>query len=407
MAAYRLHQNLHSHGIDSRMLVMESRTGDSLVTKSVGAYHPLRLGILIRKAWLKITGDPDYYFQDQNTSLFGNTSLMYKSLNPNPDIIVVHWVSNFLSIKDLSVLSRASRAPVVWYLMDMAPLTGGCHYAWDCTGYMNRCGRCPALYSAMDDDRSRKSLAIKRSVVQNCDLTVVAGSSWLMKQAQQASVFQGKRIEKIMLSVDTELFRPEDRHKARHKLNLPQDRRIIFFGAQFPRMKRKGVIYLLETLKILATQGYLDKNKVTLMVAGNPSEIRPLFDGVLPYVSLGYLSGDKMLATAYQASDLFVCPSIEDSGPMMINEAILCGTPVVAFAMGVAPDLVITGQTGYCAELKSSEDLARGIRYVLDLPAHEAQSMSEACRRLGADLCHPKVQVESFMRLFHSLLAPQ
>jgi glycosyltransferase involved in cell wall biosynthesis len=89
---------------------------------------------------------------------------------------------------------------------------------------------------------------------------------------------------------------------------------------------------------------------------------------------------------------------------MMINESIMCGTPVVSFDMGVAADLVHSRKTGYRAELKNSADLARGIRQLLDLPPEEARKMSEACRRLGFQLCHPTVQVESFMNLFHSLL---
>ena len=58
--------------------------------------------------------------------------------------------------------------------------------------------------------------------------------------------------------------------------------------------------------------------------------------------------------------------SIEDSGPMMINESIMCGTPVVCFDMGVARDLVHTGRTGYRAALRDSSDLAFGIREVGD-----------------------------------------
>jgi glycosyltransferase involved in cell wall biosynthesis len=225
-----------------------------------------------------------------------------------------------------------------------------------------------------------------------------------MDQVRKATVFSGKRLEKIMLAVDAEPFRPIERNAARRRLKLPPDRKIVFCGAQFPRLKKKGMAYLLEALNILAGQGYLEKNRVAIAVAGNPAEIKSLFEDSFPYESLGYLSGEENLAAAYQAADLFVCPSIEDSGPMMINEAIQCGTPVVSFDMGVAPDLVITGQTGYCAELKNSSDLAEGIKSVLDLSPEESRKMSETCRRLGMELCHPTAQAESFKSLFDSLL---
>jgi glycosyltransferase involved in cell wall biosynthesis len=92
---------------------------------------------------------------------------------------------------------------------------------------------------------------------------------------------------------------------------------------------------------------------------------------------------------------------------MMINEAIMCGTPVVSFDMGVAPDLVHTGKTGYRAKLRDSQDLATGITEILTLSEDAYNRMSYNCRELGLKLCHPKVQVESFERLIETALRSQ
>jgi glycosyltransferase involved in cell wall biosynthesis len=46
----------------------------------------------------------------------------------------------------------------------------------------------------------------------------------------------------------------------------------------------------------------------------------------------------------------------------MISEAMACGTPVAAFEMGSAYDLVNSGITGYRSELKNAEDLSQGIK---------------------------------------------
>jgi len=102
---------------------------------------------------------------------------------------------------------------------------------------------------------------------------------------------------------------------------------------------------------------------------------------------------------------VFLCPSIEDSGPLMINESIMCGTPVVSFDMGVAPDLVHTGKTGYRATLKDSEDLARGIYKLLNLSDTEYAQMSGNCRELGLKLYSPSVQLQGFERVFKSVRA--
>jgi glycosyltransferase involved in cell wall biosynthesis len=92
---------------------------------------------------------------------------------------------------------------------------------------------------------------------------------------------------------------------------------------------------------------------------------------------------------------------------MMINESIMCGTPVVAFEMGVAPDLVHTGQTGYRAKLKDNEDLAKGIAQILGLSKDAYDAMSNNCRELGLRSCHPDVQEKGFEQLFDELLLPR
>jgi glycosyltransferase involved in cell wall biosynthesis len=101
---------------------------------------------------------------------------------------------------------------------------------------------------------------------------------------------------------------------------------------------------------------------------------------------MGRIRDDARLALAYRASDLFVCPSVEDAGPMMIPESMLCGTPVAAFATGGAPDLIRTGETGYLARYKDSGDLAEGILGMLRAPNAEAmrEAAAAAARRLHA-----------------------
>ena len=79
---------------------------------------------------------------------------------------------------------------------------------------------------------------------------------------------------------------------------------------------------------------------------------------------MGYLDDDENLATAYRAADVFVCPSIEDAGPMMIPKR-CCVERRWLRSIQAAPDLVITGQTGYLARVGDAADVARGIEHVL------------------------------------------
>jgi len=114
-----------------------------------------------------------------------------------------------------------------------------------------------------------------------------------------------------------------------------------------------------------------------------------------------YLRDDVTLALAYQAADVFVCPSTEDAGPMMIPESMLCGTPVVAFNSGGAPDLIQTMKTGYLAKYKDSNDLASGIHALISSP-HLA-AIRNAARDIAVKNHSPQVVVSQYIELYHSL----
>src|SRR6185369_3592800 len=128
-----------------------------------------------------------------------------------------------------------------------------------------------------------------------------------------------------------------------------------------------------------------------------------LLDG-LPFAGkyVGHLNNDITLALAYQAADVFVCPSVEEAGPMMIPEAMLCGLPVAAFETGGAPDIIKHRQTGYLATLGDSGDLTKGIHFLLTAQTPEAMRID--ARQSGLAAHAPEMVVERHLTLYRSLL---
>lgn len=176
---------------------------------------------------------------------------------------------------------------------------------------------------------------------------------------------------------------------------------MIFFGAVHLENKRKGIIYLvkaLEHLKMMLKDNPELSEKITLLIAGGRFD--QIEDALsFPYHYLGKLKNNAEMAEAYQAADVFVCPSLQDAGPTMINQSIMCGTPVVAFETGVALDLVITGESGYRAVLRDPEDMARGILKILQMPAGEMEMMRKQCRALAEKEIHPEVNLGRWLRV--------
>ena len=122
------------------------------------------------------------------------------------------------------------------------------------------------------------------------------------------------------------------------------------------------MVYFLEALIVLSK--ILTKNQIKhiiINIAGDKSKMSIPKNFKTNY--LGKLNIEQLIYE-YSKADVFVCSSIEDNGPMMINESLMSGTPVVCFDTGVGPDL-INESTGYLAKNKSSSDLAEGINFVL------------------------------------------
>ena len=406
-AVHRLHANFRKAGHNSVIVVADKRSSDPDVVEMNPPYYQINQMVqqLIRRTGLTPSSAQEYHF-DFNSFTMASTRDMIKRLPFKPDVFIACWIHYFISDKHLHHLNHETDVPIVWYLMDMAPFTGGCHYAWDCLGYTTSCGRCPAIHSTHDKDMSHRRLLSKLRYLQSTDLTVVAASTWTRQQAGRARVFSGKRIERVMLGVDPDIFAPTAKEEARMLLRLPLDKKIIFLGSTSLRDKRKGLLYFKDALDILSRLLKTDtsvKQSILITLAGKLDN-EPGLDMPFPHVHLGYFAEDRQLARAYQAADVFVCPSVEDSGPMMINESIMCGTPVVSFEMGVAVDLVHTGETGYRAKLKDSSELAQGMYEILTLNKTESERISQNCRDLGQRLCHPAVQVKSFEKLIDSLV---
>ncbi len=281
------------------------------------------------------------------------------------DILHLHWTnSGFLSIDYLKQLLQTGK-PIVWTLHDMWTFTGGCHYAGECDHYINQCGNCWMLRDANDKDLSFDGWMHKNELYAAAsNITFVTCSHWLADVARTSSLINKFRITAIPNPIDTALFSPQNKNKARQDRNIDPDAKIILFGAANILDRRKGIVYLEEALQILKSN-YSDTDDVQIVIFGKNKS----FDTqTLPFKvhDMGIISSQQELVALYSLADVFVTPAIEDNLPNTVMEALSCGTPVVAFNTGGISDMVDRQQNGYLAEFKSAADFAKGIHYVLN-----------------------------------------
>ena len=81
----------------------------------------------------------------------------------------------------------------------------------------------------------------------------------------------------------------------------------------------------------------------------------------------------KQLPLDYQCADVFVQASREEGLGFAPLEALACGTPVVAAAVGGLTETIRDAETGWSYPVGDVESLARSIAAVLDNPAEASR----------------------------------
>ena len=403
-AGYALHTALRDSGHSSHMIVRYKNSDDEDVFQV--STRPFLSGYRRLRRRLPSPGfrpNRDGFNLDVEPEI--QTAEFFKFPKGSVDVICLHWITNLLTTRKIRQLYDHYGCPIVWLMVDQEPVTGGCHYSLGCDGYKRQCGKCPQLKSRREHDRSRTVWNRKQRHLSGLPLVFIACTSWVKDRINESSLFRNHRVVSIPLAIDTNIFRPFDKRVARDLLHLPLDKKIVFFGATYLEEERKGMAYLVEALRELAGRiekddYHLSKDNIFLAVAGAHSKTL-LKSLPFPGCAFGHVQDSVTLALAYQAADVFVCPSIEDAGPMMIAEAMLCGTPVVAFDTGGAPDLVETERNGYLARMRDSKDLSRGIYCVLT--ADNQRELSKEAHDTSIRFHSARAVAEQHLKLYESL----
>jgi len=82
-------------------------------------------------------------------------------------------------------------------------------------------------------------------------------------------------------------------------------------------------------------------------------------------IFLGYVEREKLIKL-YQNAVLLVIPSYYESGPLVLLEAMSCGTPVVSTPVGIAPEIMEKKKNGILIPLKSPKKMAEAISILIE-----------------------------------------
>jgi hypothetical protein len=376
----RIHQALLGQGVESVAYVLKQKRRDVPMVAAKGLLNPWqklvwglgRAFAKVKRFGVKPVGVYDF---DAEANFPAEPIIRHaRARSAKWDLVLVHWSGGFVRPETVREIAQALGARVALWQVDMAHATGGCHSHLGCQKYQTGCGACPLLSSSDPQDISSVQAARRAQLWKELDVAILAPSGWSARQAKESFTLGGRELRTFPIPLDLAVLRPADMLSARQALGLPIEGRIVLVRALDPGLVYKGFGLFLEALKQLDDQGVA----LHVAVIGDRGFLPGGFRHVT-FTELGPQRGDAALARAYQAADFFVSPSTNETGPMMAGEAMACGRPLIAYPIGIAPDLVDQGRNGTLVEpVGDAAALAAAIRAYAEMPAAELAARQQA-----------------------------
>lgn len=236
-------------------------------------------------------------------------------------------------------------------------------------------------------------------ILEQCDAVVVAtpnhiSSSDILKDFANKCHVIHHGIDPLKMAITPEIQQKVDAIKNKYQKPI-----ILFTGRL---VYYKGVEYLVQAMQnlpeahlIVVGRGVL-QDKLTAIAATCPNNI-----SFVPFLP------EDDLTAMYQACDVFVLPSVENSEAygLVQLEAMACGKPVITCDIPTGVTYVNQdGVTGIVVPVKSSEALATAIKTLLDRPDLRSKFGETAKNRVLSQFT-VDTMVDQSIELYQSMLA--
>lgn len=190
----------------------------------------------------------------------------------------------------------------------------------------------------------------ERTAIENADAVIAVSEGMKADILRSYPAVAPERVAVIHNGIDPEEFQPTPRTDALVRWGVDLDRPYVVFVGRITR--QKGIVHLLRAARhLLPTAGLV-------LCAGEPdtpeigAEVKRMVDELRAERGDGVVWIDRMLPRSdlvelLSHARVFCCPSVYEPFGIVNLEAMACGAPVVASAVGGIPEIVIDGENGY------------------------------------------------------------
>ncbi len=253
----------------------------------------------------------------------------------NPDLLWLHNIHGYYINYELLFKWIKSRPnmQVKWTLHDCWSFTGHCSHFMvaKCNKWQTQCQNCVQKReypsSLIKDNSNSNYLRKKIAFTGVKDMTIITPSKWLADLVK-ISFLREYKVEVVYNTIDTNVFKPTA-SDFRRKTGL-EDKKIIL-GVASAWSERKG---LNDFIKL---SSMIDENYKIVLVGLTENQLAGLPKDIL---AITRTNNATELAEIYTASNVFFNPTYEDNYPTVNLEAEACGTPVITYRTGGAPETI-------------------------------------------------------------------
>jgi glycogen synthase len=223
---------------------------------------------------------------------------------------------------------------------------------------------------------------IERTALEMAD-AVIAVSEDTRRDILEHFPVAPERLVVIPNGIDTDEYRPVSESDELDRLGVSRERPYVLFVGRITR--QKGIVHLVNAIEhldpgigVVLCAGAPDTAAIAAEMAGGVARIQARRDGV---VWIRDMVSKRAAIQLYSHASVFCCPSIYEPFGIINLEAMACGTPVVASAVGGIKEVVLPEQTGLLVPF--AQESAPPFEAVD--PGRFARDLAAALNRLMAD----------------------
>jgi len=334
---------------------------------------------------------------------FPATWHLLDSIPQRPDILHLHNLhENYFDLRALPWLSQ--QVPVMMTLHDAWLLSGHCAHSFDCQRFMTGCGKCPdlSIYPHILRDGTAYNWQRKRSIYMKSRLYVATPSHWLMEKVSKSMLTKAIVEARVIPNgVDQTIFQPGSQKNARTALAISPTPIMLLFTAHGIRKSPWKDYQTLRSAVALVAKQLPDKQLLFIALG---EEAPPEQIGAAEIRFVPYQTNPKAVAQYYQAADIYLHAAKADTFPTVILEALSCGTPVIATAIGGIPEQIEDGVTGFLVPPKDAEAMAARI---LELIRSEPlrQAMSRQAHQIAKRDFDVERMIKDYLRWYKEIIS--